>query len=107
MSKSKFKLKDLKPSNDFIEWNKLMSNNYDQDYYYEKSSPFIVWIEKLRLKSISNFIRKDIGKNNYACPTILEVGCGAGHVLKEIDKNIGSKKLIGLDPLENWLEISR
>lgn len=103
----KFKLKGSKPDQAFIEWNERMSKNFDQDGYYEKSHPFIVWVEKLRLKTICKLIKGEIKKNNLNNPIILEVGCGAGHVLKEIQNEVKTNNLIGLDPLEDWLSIAR
>ena len=56
----KFQLKDSKPGKDFIEWNNLMSKNYNQDEYYEHSHPFIVWVEKKRLRTISQSLKRNI-----------------------------------------------
>lgn len=100
--------KELTPEKNFIEWNEKMSLNFDQDDYYYRSNPFVVWVEKLRLKKIcqllKTYVNSSNGTSNSKTPTILEVGCGAGHVLKEIHKTIDNKNLIGVDPLKNWLE---
>lgn len=98
-----FKLKNAKPDKDFVEWNELMSKNYNQDYYYERSHPFIVWVERKRLQAISELINEHLKASNLVDPTILEVGCGAGHVLREISNKISTKNLIGVDILEDWL----
>lgn len=100
---TKFKLTNAKPDEDFVEWNKLMSKNYNQDYYYERSHPFIVWVERKRLTAISSLIKAHLKTTNFTDPTIVEVGCGAGHVLKEITHKINTKNLIGIDILEDWL----
>ena len=100
----KFKLKNSKPEQDFIEWNKSMSHHFDQDNYYYKSHPFIVWVENLRLKAISKIIKSHIDINKNTNPMILEVGCGAGHVLEEIVNSIPEVVLTGLDPLQEWLD---
>lgn len=106
-TKLNFKLTNSKPDKDFIEWNELMSKNYNQDDYYFKSNPFIVWVEKLRLVDISNSVKEFIYKNNLKNPTVLEVGCGAGHVLDAIKSKVGTKDLIGLDPLDDWRDLAR
>lgn len=100
----KFKLKNSKPDKDFIDWNESMSHNFDQDIYYKGSHPFIVWVEDLRLKTISNLIKNHMKKNNVSNPQILEAGCGAGHVLEEIANKINPCNLTGLDPLPEWLK---
>ena len=99
-----FKLKDLKPGKDFIEWNESMSHKQDIDLYYGGSHVFIKYVEKLRLRKITNLIELHIKKNNLIDPTILEVGCGTGHVLEEIADRIATKELIGIDPLDWWLD---
>lgn len=98
-----FKLKDNKPDADFIKWNESMSKNYDQDHYYFKSHPFIVWIEQKRLDIICKIIN-DSNKNNTL--NILEVGSGAGHVLKQISQKVPNAKLTGVEPLDNWRQIA-
>ena len=95
-----FKLKDSKPDEDFIEWNESMSHKQDIDLYYECSHPFIRWVENLRLRIITDLIKKHMKQD----PVILEVGCGTGHVLEEIADTISTKELIGVDPLQWWLD---
>lgn len=105
-SNLKFKLNNSKPDKDFIEWNELMSKNYNQDDYYYKSNPIVVWIEKLRLIEIGNFVKEFVSENDLQDPTVLEVGCGAGHVLHEINNKFKTKNLIGLDPLDDWRDLA-
>ena len=100
--KAQFKLKDLKPDKDFIEWNEQMSKDFDQDFYYKHSHPFILWVERMRLTTISGLIKKHIQKNNLADPVIVEVGCGTGQVLEEISRTIKTNNLIGIEPLDEW-----
>lgn len=99
----KFKLKDLKPDKDFIEWNNLMSKDFNQDEYYENSHPFIVSVEKKRLTSISETIKNHLKTVKLTNPSILEVGCGAGQVLVEITSKIQSSNIYGIDILDEWL----
>lgn len=99
-----FKLKNSKPDKDFIEWNEQMSKYFDQDYYYEHSNLFILWIEKIRLTTISDLIKKHMQQNNLFNPTIVEVGCGTGQVLEEILRKVKTNNLIGVEPLDGWRE---
>lgn len=65
---------------DIRAWNEEMVKKYDVEAYYEKSNFAIRWVEYLRIKAILNAIRNQLrGK-------ILEVGCGAGHVLAKIPR---------------------
>lgn len=100
----KFKLKDSKPDRDFIEWNESMSHKQDIDLFYEGSHPFIKWVEQKRLKIITGLIKEHIEKTNIKDPVIVEAGCGTGHVLEEIADVISTKNLIGVDPLQWWLD---
>ena len=104
MPTPKFKLKDSKPDTDFIQWNETMSHKQDIDLYYEGSHPFIRWVEKCRLNVITDCINKHIRKNKIYDPSIVEVGCGTGHVLKHILDNVETKNLVGVDPLDWWLD---
>lgn len=104
MTQTKFKLKNSKPDIDFIEWNKSMSKNFDQELYYSGSHPIILWIENQRLSTLSKLIEQHIKQKNMKDPTILEVGCGTGDVLEYISKKVTAKSLIGVDPLEDWLK---
>ncbi|MBI3591549.1 MAG: class I SAM-dependent methyltransferase [Candidatus Melainabacteria bacterium] len=103
----KFKLKDSKPDSDFVQWNESMSHKQDIDLYYEGSHPLIRWVEKLRLKIIIDLIKEHSEKNNLSNPVIVEAGCGTGHVLQSIAENIKTDNLIGIDPLEWWLDKAR
>lgn len=102
-----FKLKDSKPDRDFIEWNEEMSHKQDIDLFYEGSHYFIRWVEEQRLKTITGLIKKHMKKNNITNSVIVEAGCGAGHVLEKIANSISTGSLIGVDPLEWWLDKAR
>ncbi|OGI20838.1 MAG: hypothetical protein A3B68_09920 [Candidatus Melainabacteria bacterium RIFCSPHIGHO2_02_FULL_34_12] len=104
MTTPQFKLENFKPGKDFIQWNESMSHKQDIDLYYEGSHPFIRHVEKQRLHIITDLIKNHMVKNNLTNPVIVEAGCGTGHVLEEIADTIHTKNLIGIDPLQWWLD---
>ncbi len=71
----------------FEQWNEAMVEKYDIEAYYSRSNYIVRLIESKRIHWILNLL----------CPqeseVILEVGCGAGHVLQKIP--VG--KLYGID----------
>lgn len=101
---TKFKLKDLKPDTDFVKWNDSMAMHFDQDKYYSESHPFVLWVERKRMSTITNSIRQHLNTTNQKDPMIIEVGCGMGHVLEEVASKITTKNLFGIDISESWLE---
>ena len=68
-------------------WNEKMVQQHNIQTYYENSNFAIKFVEGLRLKVIVKALKGLAGKK------ILEVGCGAGHVLQRIQNN----KLYGID----------
>jgi ubiquinone/menaquinone biosynthesis C-methylase UbiE len=63
------------PTTDLIAWNEAMVERYDIERYYESAHPIVRWLERKRIEALFDLASpaKDA--------RILEVGCGAGHVL--------------------------
>jgi ubiquinone/menaquinone biosynthesis C-methylase UbiE len=61
---------------DFVAWNETMAERYDIERYYERSHPVVRWLERQRLDAIVRLASPRPGDQ------VLEVGCGAGHVLE-------------------------
>jgi 2-polyprenyl-3-methyl-5-hydroxy-6-metoxy-1,4-benzoquinol methylase len=63
------------PAADLVAWNEAMVERYDIERYYETAHPIVRWLERKRIEALFDL----------AAPAndarILEVGCGAGHVL--------------------------
>jgi len=92
----------------FEAWNERMAENWDFEEYYNTSNPIVKYLEKIRTSWILRL----------ACPKddekIIEIGCGAGHVLEKINKGIMygidlSKRLISIahDRLGSRVELKR
>ena len=60
----------------FVDWNEEMVRRYDIEQYYERSHPLVRWIERRRLDVLTDFAAATPDSR------VLEVGCGAGHVLE-------------------------
>lgn len=61
------------------EWNEEMVRRYDIEAYYSESHPIVRWIERRRLTLLTRCARAQPDDR------VLEVGCGAGHVLQLFD----------------------
>jgi len=61
---------------DFVAWNETMAERYDIERYYERAHPIVRWLERQRLDAIVRLASPKSGDR------VLEVGCGAGHVLE-------------------------
>lgn len=84
------------PEHDFAQWNEEMVHRYDIDRYYESSHAFVRWLERRRISLLHELA--------VPAPTdrVLEVGCGAGHVLGRFT---GQRTGVDLSP--SMLERSR
>src|SRR5688572_20018329 len=88
---------ESKTDREFTSWNEEMVRRYDIDRYYEKSHPLVRWIEKRRITALYGLAAPRAGDR------VLEVGCGAGHVLARFD----SHERVGLDLSETMLGRAR
>jgi ubiquinone/menaquinone biosynthesis C-methylase UbiE len=74
-------------TDEFKEWNERMVKKYDPDAFHHHSNPLIRFVEHRRVNAIVKLM--DIHEEAF----VLEIGCGAGNVIKKIH----SGKLFGMD----------
>jgi ubiquinone/menaquinone biosynthesis C-methylase UbiE len=78
----------MKPSPDeFEKWNEEHAIKYDLDKFYGHPNRIFRFIENKRINVLLKLA--EINENN----SVLEIGCGAGHILERINKG----KLTGID----------
>jgi ubiquinone/menaquinone biosynthesis C-methylase UbiE len=85
----------MKPTQDTFErWNEEHAIRHDLDKFYNHPNPIFRYIENKRIRKLIEYAEiKDTDK-------VLEVGCGAGHILEKISKGI----LYGIDISETQIE---
>lgn len=81
----------------FASWNEAMVERYDIERYYERAHPLVRWIERRRVDALLALARPVAGDR------VLEVGCGAGHVLERF---AGARRT-GLDISPRMLDRAR
>jgi ubiquinone/menaquinone biosynthesis C-methylase UbiE len=81
----------------FARWNEEMVERYDIERYYEQSHPLVRWLERRRLSLLHELAAPRPGDH------VLEVGCGAGHVLEQF----AGHKRTGIDLSPTMLDRSR
>lgn len=86
-----------KSDKEFATWNEEMVQRYDIDRYYEKSHALIRWVEARRLGALQHLAATCAGDR------VLEVGCGAGHVLERF----AGLDRVGLDLSVTMIERAR
>ena len=88
----------MKPSaEDFEKWNEKHAVKHDLDKFYNHPNRIFRYIENKRIKTLIDFA--EIGKDD----EVLEIGCGAGHILERINDG----RLTGLDISEIQIQRAR
>lgn len=82
---------------EFAAWNERMVARYDIERYYERSHGLVRWIENRRIAELVKLAAPRAGER------VLEVGCGAGHVLQRFE---GTERT-GMDLSQTMLERAR
>ncbi|MCX7877905.1 MAG: class I SAM-dependent methyltransferase [Ignavibacteria bacterium] len=78
----------MKPDrNNFEQWNEEHALKHDLDKFYNHPNPLFRYIENKRIRKLIELA--EINKDD----KVLEVGCGAGHILERVPRG----KLYGID----------
>lgn len=85
------------PTRDFAAWNEQMVERYDIERYYERSHPLVRHIERRRIDALVRVAAARPGDR------VLEVGCGAGHVLERFSTQLRT----GIDLSEGMIQRAR
>jgi len=85
---------DINPKNNFVKWNEHFVEKYNIDDYYKKSNFFVRFIEQKRIKQIISLSKPK------SSDKIIELGCGAGHILDKIKAG----ELFGVDISEHMIK---
>ena len=68
-----------------------------------------LWVQKYSLKPTRDYITTVIGKNRNSEEPIklLDVGCGPGELMEQLDNNFDNIEMTGIDFSKGMLEVSR
>jgi ubiquinone/menaquinone biosynthesis C-methylase UbiE len=78
---------------EFKVWNDAMVRKYDVELFHEHPSPLVRWVEHKRVDRLLALLAPSPSDR------VLEIGCGAGHLLARV----GSRRAFGLDLSEHLL----
>lgn len=78
---------------DFKSWNDAMVEKYDVEQFHNHPSPLVRYIERKRIRRIFALLAPRPGDR------VLEIGCGAGHLLAQVPSARG----FGIDLAESLL----
>lgn len=90
-------IREWKEIKNFEKWNEEMAKKYNLDHYFNRSGFLVRFLEEKRRKTISKIL--EVTENN----EVIEIGCGAGHILEIIEKG----HLTGLDLSEFLLGLAK
>jgi ubiquinone/menaquinone biosynthesis C-methylase UbiE len=75
---------------EYREWNDAMISRHDPAAYY--ASPLVRWLESFRIRAILQALCRPASRHRF-----LEIGCGFGVVLDQIERRAGYTSCAGLD----------
>ena len=81
----------------FIQWNEGMSIKHNPDMHHNHPNPLMRFLERRRTSAIIRYL--DTGESD----VVLDVGCGAGNMLEQLNKG----RLYGIDISQFVLGLSR
>ena len=82
LSQDQGELRTRRVGKDFTAWNEAMARKYDPDLFHRHRNPLIRWLERMRVSAVVGSLGARPRER------ILEVGCGAGNLLKAVPAGI-------------------
>jgi ubiquinone/menaquinone biosynthesis C-methylase UbiE len=66
-----------------------------------------LWVQRYSLKPTREYVLEELGEVSKGRDSLLDLGCGPGELLHEVNRNYPRLKLTGMDYSPKMLEISR